>query len=119
MRKKSGERFIKKLHDSVNFPLVIDCDYPDVVFEICYDCGIDEKLISDTLKVVEDCVKRYNKRHDEKIHYVGEVCDAVDDKKSNAIYIHVDFGECDINALALIIKALGKSNLAIKEMILR
>ena len=119
MRKKSAERFIKRLHNSVSFPLEIACDYPDVIFEICYDCEIDENLVADTLKVVEDYVKKYNKRHDEGIHYVDKVCDAVDDKKSNAIYIHIDFGECDINALALLIKAIGKSKLPIKEMILR
>lgn len=116
---KSAERFIKRLHKSVDFPLEIACDYPDVIFEICYDCKPDENLVTDTLRVIENYAVKYNKRHDDGIHYVADVSDITESKKRNAVYIHVDFGNCDINALALVIKAIGKSNLPIKKMILK
>lgn len=116
---KSVERFIKRLHKSVSFPLEIACDYPDVVFEVCYDCKPDESLVADTLKVIEEWVVKYNKRHENGIHYVGEVSDVTDDNKSNAVYVHVDFGDCNVDVLAFVIKAIGKSGLPIKEMTLR
>ncbi len=119
MCEKSAERFLKRLHKSVNFPLEIACDYPDVIFEICYDCKPDENLAADTLKVIEDYVAKYNKRHEDGIHYVGELSDIIDNKKSNAVYIHVDFGNCNIDVLALVIRAIGKSTLPIKEMTLK
>ncbi len=116
---KSAERFIKRLHNSVNFPLEIACDYPDVIFEICYDCKPDQSLITDTLKIIEDYVTKYNKRHDDVIHYVADANDIMQNKKSNAVYVHVDFGNCNIDVLALVIRAIGKSNLPIKEMTLK
>lgn len=116
---RAAERFMQRLHKSVSFPLEIACDYPDVIFEICYDCKPEQNLIASTLKVIEDCVAKYNKRHDDGIHYVCEVSDKIDNKKPNAVYIHIDFGDCDITALALVIKAIGKSKLPIKELILR
>ena len=119
MCKRSAERFVKRLNKSVNFPLEIACDYPDVIFEICYDCTPDEGLSLDTLKIFEEYVKKYNKRREDGIHYVADVTDAVDDKKPGAVCIHVDFGECSIDALASVIRAIGKSNLPIKEMMLK
>ena len=116
---KSAERFIKRLHKSVTFPLEIACDYPDVIFEICYECKPDENLVADTLKVIEDYVAKYNKRHDDGVHYVADANDIMQNKKSNAVYVHVDFGNCNIDVLALVIKAIGKSNLPIKEMTLK
>lgn len=116
---KSVERFIKRLHKSVNFPLEIACDYPDVIFEICYDCKPDESLIANTLKVVEEYVTKYNKRHENGIHYVADATNIMNGKKSNAVYVHVDFGNCNIDVLALVIRAIGKSNLPIKEMALK
>lgn len=116
---KSAERFIKRIHKSVNFPLEIACDYPDVVFEICYDYMPDENLAADTLKVIEEYVVKYNKRHEDGIHYVADASDIIQDKKLNAVYVHVDFGNCNIDVLALVIKAIGKSNLPIKEMTLK
>ena len=116
---KSAERFIKRLHKSVNFPLEIACDYPDVIFEICYDCKSDENLVADTLKVIEEYVAKYNKRHQDGIHYVADANDIMQNKKSNAVYVHVDFGNCNIDVLALVIKVIGKSNLPIKEMTLK
>ncbi len=116
---KSAERFIKRLHNSVNFPLEIACDYPDVIFEICYDCNLDKNLVADTIKVIEDYVIKYNKRHDDGIHYVADANHIMQNKKSNAVYVHVDFGNCNIDALALVIRAIGKSNLPIKEMTLK
>ena len=116
---KSAERFIKRLHKSVNFPLKIACDYPDVIFEICYECKPDENLVADTLKVIEDYVVKYNKRHEDGIHYVADASDFINKKKSNAVYVHVDFGNCNVEVLALVIKAIGKSNLPIKEMTLK
>lgn len=116
---KSAERFIKRLHKSVTFPLEIACDYPDVIFEICYDCKPDENLVADTLKVIEDYVVKYNKRHEDGIHYVADASDSIKKKKANAVYIHVDFGDCNIDVLALVIKAIGKSDLPIKKMILK
>lgn len=115
---KSAERFIKKLHKSVNFPLEIACDYPDVVFEICYDNIPDKNLTADTLKVVEEYIIKYNKRHEDGIHYAADASDFIKNKKSNAVYVHVDFGNCNIEALALVIRAIGKNNLPIKEMTL-
>ncbi len=116
---KSAERFMKRLHRSVAFPLEIACDYPDVIFEICYECKPDESLVADTLKVIEDYVAKYNKRHDDGVHYVADANDIMQNKKSNAVYVHVDFGNCNIDVLALVIKAIGKSNLPIKEMTLK
>lgn len=116
---KSAERFIKRLHKSVNFPLEIACDYPDVIFEIYYDCKPDKTLKAATLKVIEDYVIKYNKRHDDGIHHVANASDFIKRKKSNVVYIHVDFGNCDIDVLALVIRAIGKSDLPIKQMILK
>lgn len=113
------ERFINRLSKSVNFPLEIACDYPDVIFEICYDCNLDENLKSATLKIIEEYVSKYNKRHENAIHYVGYVSDLIDNKQSNAVNIHIDFGDCNIDALALVIKAIGKSDLPIKEITLK
>lgn len=116
---KSAERFIKRLHKSVNFPLEIACDYPDVIFEICYDSEPEQKLIENTLKVIENYAEKYNKRHDDGIHYVGEVSESIENRKSNAVYIHIDFGNCNIDVLALVIRAIGKSDLPIKEITLK
>ena len=116
---KSAERFIKRLNKSVNFPLEIACDYPDVVFEICYECIPDENLVADTLKVIEEYVVKYNKRHEDRIHYIADASDLIKKKKSNAVYIHVDFGNCNIDVLTLVIKAIGKSELPIKKMMLK
>ncbi len=116
---KSAERFMARIYDSVNFPLEIDCDYPDVIFEICYGVKLDQDLVTNTLKIIEEYAAKYNKRHEDGIHYVADVSDITESKKRNAVYIHVDFGNCDINALALVIKAIGKSNLPIKEMTLK
>ena len=116
---KSAERFIKRLHKSVNFPLEITCEYPDVIFEICYDSKPDQKLTEETLKVIESYAEKYNKRHEDGIHYVAEVSDIIDNKKSNAVYVHVDFGNCNIEVLALVLRAIGKSILPIKEMTLK
>lgn len=116
---KSAEQFIKRLHKSVSFPLEIACDYSDVIFEICYDCKPEQDLVEDTLKVIEEYVAKYNKRHEEEIHYVANAADIIKRKKSNAVYVHVDFGNCNIDVLALVIKAIGKSNLPIKEMTLK
>ena len=119
MCQRSAERFVKRLHKSVNFPLEITCDYPDVIFEICYDQKPDEGLTFDTLKFFEEYAAKYNKRHEDGIHYVADVTDIENDKKTNAVCIHVDFGECSIDALASVIRAIGKSNLPIKEMVLK
>lgn len=116
---KSAECFIKRLYKSVDYPLKIACDYPDVIFEICYDGKPDKSLIADTFKIIEDYVVKYNKRHKDEIHNVADVTDITKKKKSNAVYIHVDFGNCNIDVLALVIKAISKSNLPIKEMTLK
>ena len=117
---KAYERFLNNLHKWVNCPLEIEClDYPDVVFEICYEGKPDEDLIAKTGKVIEDYVEKYNKKHSEPIHDVAEVGDIITDRKENAVYIHVDFGNCNIDALGLVMKAIGKSNLDIKEMKIR
>ncbi|MBQ8606274.1 MAG: hypothetical protein IJ408_06005 [Clostridia bacterium] len=117
---KAANRFIERLNKSVSFPLEIACDYPDVIFEVCYDGTPDEKLAADTLKVFEDYACKYNKRRDDGIHYVGDASDTdIPDKRSDAVYIHVDFGDCSIEVLARVIKAVGKSDLPIKEMILK
>lgn len=119
MIEKSADRFLKRLHNAVSFPLEIECDYPDVVFEICYDNAVEQSLAADTLKVIEDYVVKYNKRRQDGIHHVADVTDITEDKKPNAVYIHVDFGDCNVNVLANVIKAIGKSELPIKEMALK
>ena len=116
---KSAERFMKRLRRSVTFPLEIACDYPDVIFEICYECKPDESLVADTLKIIEDYVAKYNKCHVDGVHCVADAADIVKKKKSNAVYVHVDFGNCNADVLALVIKAIGKSNLPITEMALK
>ena len=118
---KSTQKFLKRLHNSVAFPLEITCDYPDVIFEICYDQAPDEELKAKTLGIIENYAKKYNKTHDEGIHHVAEVSSLLKekDKKENAVYVHVDFGNCYIEVLASVLKALGKSDLAIKEVTLK
>lgn len=119
MSQKSAERFIKRLHKAVDFPLEIACDYPDVIFEICYDRKPDEGLTLDTLKFFEEYAAKYNKRHEDGIHYIADVTDTVDDRRADSVCVHVDFGECGIEVLASFIKAVGKSSLPIKEMTLK
>ena len=55
----------------------------DVIFEICYECKPDENLVADTLKVIEDYVVKYNKRHEDGIHYVADASDSIKKKKAS------------------------------------
>ena len=64
-------------------------------------------------------VAKYNKCHVDGVHCVADAADIVKKKKSNAVYVHVDFGNCNADVLALVIKAIGKSNLPITEMALK
>lgn len=120
MCKKSTERFFAKLKNTVNFPLEIACGYPDVIFEICFDQKPNDALRAKTVKVIEDYAATYNKRHEEGIAYAAAIddTDIVENKKENAVYIHVDFGSCPIETLASLLKAIGKSDLVIKEITL-
>ncbi|MBO5797653.1 MAG: hypothetical protein J6R77_04825 [Clostridia bacterium] len=119
LNKQAAERFIKRLHNAVTFPLQIACDYPDVIFEVCYSDIPDGDLAAKTLAVFETYANKYNKRHEEKIHFVDLVTTEIEGQKANAVYIAVDFGDCEVSVLPLVLKAVGKSGLPITEMILR
>jgi hypothetical protein len=116
---RSYEQFINKLNKSVSFPIELLCEYPDVIFEIHFDTDLDEELAVNTLNVFEKCVGKYNKCHEEPIHDVLDVTDAVKETNANCVCIYIDFGNCNINALLYVIKALGKSNLPITKLILK
>lgn len=113
------ERFWKRIQDSVAFSLDLDGDYPDTIFEICYADQPSQELRESTVKVIEKYAAQYNKRHEDGIHYVGDFTDNMKMKQPHAVYVHVDFGDCPVNALASVIKAIGKSGLPIVKLALK
>ena len=98
---------------------VITGKYPDTIFEICYADQPSQELRESTVKVIEKYAAQYNKRHEDGIHYVGDFTDNMKMKQPHAVYVHVDFGDCPVNALASVIKAIGKSGLPIVKLALK
>jgi len=115
---KAYARFMKKLYRAADFPIIMECDYPDVIFEICFEQEPSNKVRMETLKVIEDFAVKYNKRHESGIHHVAELNEVIDNRNQSAVYIHVDFGDCKPEVLISLLKAIGKSKLQIKEITL-
>jgi len=115
----SWKRFVKTLHRSVTFPIIMECEFPDVIFEIHFKQSPTNKQREETLKLLTDFTVNYNKRHEEGIHHVAEADDYTLIGRENAVCIYIDFGNCNPEVLASALKCLGKSKLPIEEVILK
>ena len=69
------------------------------------------------LRFFEDYACKYNKRRDDGIHYVGDASDTdIPDKRSDAVYIHVDFGDCSIEVLARVKRAIAMEEICFRAL---
>ncbi len=113
------ENFIKSFNQ-FRFPCeIIAENYPDVVYEIEFEeNGIGDKIYA----VVEQWAYKYNKRREkdsEGIHFVQCLNEDIDNMKTNAVYIHIDFGNCSPLLIKNVISALNKTELAITNIVVR
>ena len=112
--KRTADQFMKEIIKSVSFPLEINCDYPDVIFEIIFVNNPSQIAIDNLVITIENAIMTYNKNHNDGIHHFDFT-----EKSTDAISLHIDFGDCDIPALSYLLKELSNIDLDIKEVHLK
>lgn len=121
--RRAAERFFKSF-DNFRFPCRLgECDFPDVIYEVCFEAQPDNATAERVLSVIERWAHNYNRRNkdnDRNIHFVQLIEDSEEIQPSgNSVLIHVDFGNCDVLLIRNVIRQLNKSDLPIKEIIIR
>ena len=118
--RKSAENFLK-CFDKFSFPCELAAeDFPDIIFEIRYDAA--EDAVSDRIcSALEKWVTNYNRRSEKNggniIHFIQRIeCGC---EQENTVCIHIDFGQCSPGLILNAVKALGKSNLPVTQVIIR
>lgn len=121
--RRAAERFFKSL-DNFRFPCEMgECDFPDVIYEVCFETRPDSETAGRVLSVIEKWAYNYNRRNkdnDSNIHFVQllEDCEEIQ-PSDNSVLIHVDFGNCNVLLILNVIRQLDKSDLPVKKVIIR
>lgn len=121
--RRTAERFFKSF-DNFRFPCRLgECDFPDVIYEVCFEAQPNSETSKRVLSVIEKWVYNYNRRNkdsDRNIHFVQLIEDSEEIQPSgNSVLIHIDFGNCDVLLIRNVIRQLNKSDLPIKGVIIR
>lgn len=121
--RRAAERFFKSF-DNFRFPCRLgECDFPDVIYEVCFEAQPDSATAERVLSVIERWAHNYNRRNedtDRNIHFVQLIEDSEEIQPSgNSVLAHVDFGNCGVLLILNVIQQLNKSDLPIKEIIIR
>ena len=121
--RRTAERFFKSF-DNFRFPCRLgECDFPDVIYEVCFEAQPNSETSKRVLSVIEKWAYNYNRRNkdsDRNIHFVQLIEDSEEIQPSgNSVLIHIDFGNCDVLLIRNVIQQLNKSDLPIKGVIIR
>lgn len=121
--RRTAERFFKSF-DNFRFPCRLgECDFPDVIYEVCFEAQPDSATAEKVLSIIERWAYNYNRRNkdnDRNIHFVQLIEDSEEIQPSgNSVLIHIDFGNCDVLLIRNVIQQLNKSDLPIKGVIIR
>ena len=121
--RRTAERFFKSF-DNFRFPCRLgECDFPDVIYEVCFEAQPNSETSKRVLSVIEKWVYNYNRRNkdsDRNIHFVQLIEDSEEIQPSgNSVLIHIDFGNCDVLLIRNVIQQLNKSDLPIKGVTIR
>ena len=121
--RRTAERFFKSF-DNFRFPCRLgECDFPDVIYEVCFEAQPNSETSKRVLSVIEKWAYNYNRRNkdsDRNIHFVQLIEDSEEiQPSSNSVLVHVDFGNCDVLLIRNVIQQLNKSDLPIKGVTIR
>jgi len=117
------EKFIKAIETGFRFPCELNCDWPDVIFEVFFKNQPTVQLANQTETIFCNFMEKWNKKQEKKdgeefIHYIADISDNIESPKPNVVYIHVDFANGSIIVLQKLLQHLNKSNLDIEKIVL-
>ena len=121
--RRAAEKFFKSFNN-FRFPCRLgECDFPDVIYEVCFEAQPNSETSKRVLSVIEKWAYNYNRRNKDNnrnIHFVQLIEDSEEIQPSgNSVLVHVDFGNCDVLLIRNVIQQLNKSDLPIKGVIIR
>lgn len=110
-----ADPIIEILEGHKSFPVDVYCEgYPDVIFEIILDAAPTQEQTEIAVNALEKFVSSYNRFHFLRpIHYVSDIDSLPEKEHPRGIYVHVDFGNANPEALIKAVSALENTNLPI------
>lgn len=120
--RRAATRFLKSF-GSFRFQCELrECDYPDVIYDVRFETAPDNETADKVLAIIRKWADNYNRRNkdsDRCIHFVQALEGEKTSENNNSVLVHIDFGECDITLIRNVIHQLDKSDLPIKEVVIR